>query len=96
MFHYRILQQLNNESAAEPDLLTTLLSNLEKKEEEFEQKDPQLFGDKLFLEWCVCNVSKHLATLIAGDEAILLPELYYYFCQKINQNMHKFQNVNIP
>ena len=39
MFHYRILQQLNNESAAEPDSLTTLLSNLEKKEEEFEQKD---------------------------------------------------------
>ena len=26
---------------------------------------------------------------------MLLPELYYYFCQKINQNMYKFQNVNI-
>ena len=28
MFHYRILQELNNEGAAEPDLLTTFLSNL--------------------------------------------------------------------
>ena len=60
MFHYRILQQLNNESAAEPDSLTTLLSNLEKKMEEFEQKDHQSFSNKLFLEWCVCSVFKHL------------------------------------
>ena len=37
----------------------------------------------------------YIATLFAGDEAILLPELYYYFCQKINQNLHKFQNVDV-
>ena len=62
MFHYRILQQLNNESAAEPDSLTTLLSNLEKNRKNLNKKTINYLATSCSLNgvsvvsvvWCVC------------------------------------------
>ena len=86
MFHYRIFQQLNSESAAESNSLTTFLSNLLKNLKNLNKKTLNHLATSCSLNGVsVVFPNIYTATLFARDEAILLPELYYYFCQKINR-----------